>query len=444
MSEQQGAPHRMQDWCPRLILQHNFYIFDFIMVVQFLFSCNRDYSWSNRLLLPFQLLFLITLSSSILSNGYISGTSGSVLRQSIFIDGKNRRDRRAVVYHRSSRNTNLASKTNNEDIHYSKKHHELLNEKSNISRRLLLLQGATIITTTPSVVSGLAPPSDVTNGLLQRRLQENVITSPYYGMQNTDIFYPSYFTGVWEVTSTCTDIQKPVPSMSQPQEQTQKKVDDELGKPYQYKVRFIPYNEERCIADREYNVKEILAAYGTASLLDISLATPNQFTCTLSLPTKDNISNVTNKEEQQQQQKQLVTVDILTLARKQEEDEEEVQESTSRKLFACSEVVRQIVAPLGSSNGTPLGSRSRTSTTTTATTQSPFYNVKEVETISLYSYTDNNNQATPTVPSIQCQQRTATYLVPSTTDPVAFRMWQATQGKPIDVRFYNVLYTKVK
>lgn len=405
------------------------------MAVRQLFFCCRDYSWSNRLL-PIQVLvFLITLILSTLSNGCVGGfgLSTSDSGASSIIVGKKPFGSTSAVgaYHLGMKS--LASKKSNNDI--SKTNNDISSWKEKcVSRRLLLLQGAAVMTTTPLAVLGLAPSEVIettrnsNNMFLQRRLQENLVTSPYYGMQNPDIFYPSYFTGVWEVISTCTDIQNPVTSI--PQRRRENETDEELGKPYRYRVRFIPHsNGERSIADREYNVKEILTAYGTASLLDISLATPNQFTCTLSLPTKD--SNTSNKEGQQQ--RQLVTVDILTLARKQEQEDMLIEESTTpMKLFGCSEVVRQIVAPVSPTGG-------------------PFFNVKEIETISLYSYTDSGSSnskdsispSTASPPSIQCRQRTATYLVPSTTDPVALKMWQATQGKPIEVRFYDVLYTKI-
>jgi len=44
--------------------------------------------------------------------------------------------------------------------------------------------------------------------------------------------------------------------------------------------------------------------------------------------------------------------------------------------------------------------------------------------------------------SIQCRQRSATYLLPSKEDPVMLRMWLATQGKPVDVRYYDMVFTK--
>ncbi len=117
--------------------------------------------------------------------------------------------------------------------------------------------------------------------------------------------------------------------------------------------------------------------------------------------------------------------DILTIARK--------AETISPTKFACSEVVRQIVSPASSRAG--------------ASTPKL---VKEIETISIYDVgrgNDNNYVATGddlgTIRQIPCRQRTATYLVPSQTDPVALKMWQMSRGRPVDVRYYDVLYTRV-
>ncbi len=38
--------------------------------------------------------------------------------------------------------------------------------------------------------------------------------------------------------------------------------------------------------------------------------------------------------------------------------------------------------------------------------------------------------------------RVAMFLLPSQDDPMALQMWQATRGRPIDVRYFNVRYEK--
>lgn len=109
--------------------------------------------------------------------------------------------------------------------------------------------------------------------------------------------------------------------------------------------------------------------------------------------------------------------DILAIARK-------IEPITSNK-FVCSEVVRQIVSPASKRNPN-------------APPTSPF-SVKEIETISVYTIDGVVDENTK---KIKCKQRTATYLVPSQTDPMMFKMYQASRGQPVDVRYYDVTYTR--
>ena len=89
-------------------------------------------------------------------------------------------------------------------------------------------------------------------------------------------------------------------------------------------------------------------------------------------------------------------------------------------------MVRQIVSPANKSNPN-------------APPTSPL-SVKEIETISLY--TVDNNPRDDSVKEVKCKQRTAMFLVPSQTDPMAFKKWQMSRGQPVDVRYYDVTYSK--
>lgn len=115
---------------------------------------------------------------------------------------------------------------------------------------------------------------------------------------------------------------------------------------------------------------------------------------------------------------QFVVQDILAIARK--------YEPISPTRFVCSEVVRQIVSPASRSNPN-------------APPTSPL-SVKEIETISVYTV---DNAETSAMKQINCKQRTAMFLVPSQTDPIAFKKWQMTRGQPVDVRYYDVTYSKL-
>ncbi|KAL7510055.1 hypothetical protein ACHAXN_006971 [Cyclotella atomus] len=244
--------------------------------------------------------------------------------------------------------------------------------------------------------------------LLEKRLLENTLSPPSYGMQSTDIFYPSYFIGSWKSSSKTTNIYSPCGFELFPGGQAaydatiQKEV---IGNDIlQYKARFISSNTngdgDVVIADREYNAKEIArAAMGSFSVVDVKEATPNRFSCLLA-PVEGSGGS-------------LICVDILAIARK--------YESISPTKFICSEVVRQIVSPASKSNPN-------------APPTSPF-SVKEIETISLYSASTANE--------IKCKQRTAMFLVPSQTDPVAFQKWQMSRGQPVDIRYYDVTYSRI-
>ena len=173
----------------------------------------------------------------------------------------------------------------------------------------------------------------------------------------------------------------------------------------QYKARFIPSSSNSIIADRDYNVREIAkSAMGNFSVLDIPIATPNRFSLTLA-PDKSNT---------------LLSVDLLSLARR--------QECIDATHFHCSEVVRQIIQPVNNRNN------NNALPTAGSGGRGPL--LKEIETISLYTCVKPNSE-------IVAKQRTATFLMPSQTDPMAMKMWEYAKGRPIDVRFYDVYYTKI-
>jgi hypothetical protein len=138
---------------------------------------------------------------------------------------------------------------------------------------------------------------------------------------------------------------------------------------------------------------------GTNAVVDMSFVSPNKVSCLLA-PLGAST---------------LLQVDLLTLRRR--------QETVSDTLFHCSEVVQEIVSPVKSSsidNKVPQSTRRL---------------LKEIEVISLYKY----NAETDTV---QCQQRSAAFLLPSQQDPIAMKLWEASRGRAVDVRFYDLLYTR--
>jgi hypothetical protein len=233
-------------------------------------------------------------------------------------------------------------------------------------------------------------------GLLESRVLENVMSPPPYKLEGPDVFYPNWFGGTWDVESTTSDVQSPCGPILFGGNATYVKAREEIGKSLQYQSRFISDGYDHIIADREFNVKSIAkVAMGANSVVDVSTATPNKFSCILS-PTGS---------------PSMLTVDLIVLNRR--------QENIDANNFHCSEVVREIVSAVGQSPARP---------------QSPL--LKEIETTSLYRL------VSPT--EIQCIQRSATFLLPSQQDPMAYRLWEMSRGRPTDVRFYKVVYTKVR
>lgn len=225
---------------------------------------------------------------------------------------------------------------------------------------------------------------------------------------------------MWDVESKTQDIIAPCGITLFGGNYTYSKAQNEIGTTLSYKSRFIPSSSRGAssssssndnvdiIADREYNVVQIAkSAMGENAVLDVPLATPNKVSVILS-PTGAN---------------QIFQADLLTLNRR--------SENISSCDFHCSEVVRQIIAPAkgsSSSKQQPMAP-SRSSSL-----------LKEIETTSLYiAVRDEPNGA---VKQILCKQRSATFLLPSQQDPLTFKMWEMSRGRPIDVRFYDITYTK--
>jgi hypothetical protein len=250
---------------------------------------------------------------------------------------------------------------------------------------------------------------------LESRVTENVLSPPLYGMEGADIFYPAWFAGTWSVDSRCTKVQAPCGVALFGGNRTYASAQKEIGTSLLYESRFVTTTANAAAgdqetatgnivtADREYNVKSIAkAAMGPNSVVDVPLATPNKFSCVLA--PKGSPS--------------LLRVDLITLNRR--------QETISDTQFHCSEVVREIVAPVG-----PQASA--------VTNTNPI--LKEVETTSLYTYYDPKS-VKPGDPLVRCRQRSATFLLPSQENELQMYLFSAARGRPVDVRFYDVFYTK--
>lgn len=227
-------------------------------------------------------------------------------------------------------------------------------------------------------------------GLLDARVSENLLNPPPYGMEANDISYPSWLAGVWTVESTTQDVLAPCGVTLFGGNATYQNARKDIGTALRYESRFVQQGTV-VVADRAFNVQSIAkAAIGPNSVVDIPRATPNQLSCILAPPGAPS----------------LLQADLLTLNRR--------QEVVSDSQFDCSEVVREIVAPVGQRASPSL--------------------LKEIETISLYTLHDDGR--------VTCRQRSAAFLLPSQQNPMAQKLWEASQGRAVDVRYYDLVYQK--
>jgi hypothetical protein len=219
---------------------------------------------------------------------------------------------------------------------------------------------------------------------------------------------------------------------------TYQKARREVGTSLAYRARFVPSaaatsastssTSPTMIADREYNVVSIVqSAMGQNSMVNVDKATPNEFACTLLSGGGGSGTSANN----------LFRVNMLTVQRKQETEEDGgggIPSPTASHIrtFACSEVVQELIRPVAvASDASSAGS------STAAPSPPPTSILKQIETISLYNYDPTADPNT-----IECIQRTASYVVPSQTDPLQAQLYRFTQGMPVDVRHYRVTYRR--
>jgi hypothetical protein len=209
----------------------------------------------------------------------------------------------------------------------------------------------------------------------------------------------SWFTGYWKVSSRTQDIQAPCGVGLFGGNATYNNARQDIGNVLDYDCRFLPSDSGGVIADREFNVKSIAkVSMGENSVVDVSVATPNKFSCLLAPKGAPS----------------LLAVDLIVLNRRQEKD-------ADPNKFYCSEVVREIAKPVDESQAQRQQRRPSV--------------LKEIETTSVYTYDSAKDE-------VCCTQRSAAFLLPSDQNEMAMRMWQLSRGRAIDVRFYDVRYTR--
>ena len=280
------------------------------------------------------------------------------------------------------------------------------NNYASVDRRAILQKAAVFASSAFALASPqVVRAEDFEVGLLESRVTEDLMSKVPYSIESNDIFYPSFFKGSWDVSSATTAVEAPCGTAMFGGNSTFLNAQNEIGpeRALKYRARFIPSasveQSPKVIADREYNVVEIAkAAMGENAVVDVPMALPNKFCCLLAPSGAGS----------------MFTVDMITVGRR--------QEYVSKDKFDCSELVRQIVASPPSA-----GAKRQPS-------------LKEIEAVSLYTAGQKNSEGK--VDEIKCVQRVATFLVPIQEDPIGFRLWQMSRGRPVDVRFYELTYTR--
>ena len=209
----------------------------------------------------------------------------------------------------------------------------------------------------------------------------------------------SWFAGSWKVSSETIDVQAPCGIGLFGGNSTFNNARQDIGNILKYDCRFLAVDGDFVVGDREFNVKSIAkVSMGENSVVDVSIATPNKFSCLLAPKGASS----------------LLSVDLIVLNRRQEND-------VNPNKFYCSEVVREIAKPVDEAQQQRQQKRPSV--------------LKEIETTSVYTYNPDKDE-------VRCTQRSAAFLLPSDQNEMAMRMWQMSRGRAIDVRFYDVVYTR--
>jgi hypothetical protein len=262
------------------------------------------------------------------------------------------------------------------------------------------------------------------------------------------------------VTSTTANVSAPCGVALFGGNATYQRAQNEVGTSLTYRARFVPSSKSsssssssgtRMVADREYNVLSIAqAAMGPNSMVNVEKASPNEFACTLLSGGGGGGGGNSNSNNNNNNINNLFRVNMLTVQRKQESVIDDTTSSTTSsnvQTFACSEVVQELIRPVNvavaaAATAGSLGASSSSSPATAPgapppPTAPPI--LKMIETVSIYKHDPTVNPN-----AIDCVQRTASYLVPSQSDPMMAQLYRLSRGLPVDVRQYRVQYRKVE
>jgi len=263
-----------------------------------------------------------------------------------------------------------------------------------------LFPAVALSATVPISQSPLSRKADKDVNLAQRVLEfDSIAYEP--GIRESDIFYPSWFDGVWVCNSTCTGIASPLGLEAFGGPRAYGTAVRDVNQSLVYDVFFKPsqIEEGRIIADRLANVESIArASIGLNSVVeskqpDTDLA--RRLHVVLSPPGGD-----------------IIDIDLIPTDRSSRE--------TKTGSLQCFERTAQLVS-------SRIDDLLKKETPTVAR--------KDIETVTVYRL------VSPT--RIEALQRTATFLSPvDSRYPAISAIQPLVANRAVDIRFYKITYDK--
>jgi hypothetical protein len=94
---------------------------------------------------------------------------------------------------------------------------------------------------------------------LIERTQQTVLDKPTFGLETSDLYYPDWFLGRWQVVATLESFEAPQGQYGD-RASMERAIKDQ-GRSVRYPVRFYRNEQGKVIADRAFNAKSITEAY---------------------------------------------------------------------------------------------------------------------------------------------------------------------------------------
>jgi len=312
----------------------------------------------------------------------------------------------------------------------------IVDQTRRVTMRALVLAGIGNTLRAPAeAVSGLASGSEEEGPTLRQRVEGGAISPTTYSLESPDVYYPSWFNGVWATESTTLSVEAPAGIPLFGGNRSHDIALDDVGQTIRYDTRFRlepapsppppppPYStvaDMAVVADREYNIGSIVkATMGEQAILNVPVGqdNPNRLVFVLS-PAGAN--GTIFRAELRVTSRRTETPFPSTVAGREAG-------------FDVFEGARQVVtverSAANAGGGGETGAMPKPQSK-----KGPPPLIKDIETTTLFTKIGDGK--------IEALQRTATFLVPSTNaDPMKAAAIQRMGGRAVDVRTYRVVYT---